>query len=381
MINHPGATRRRIALGEPDAEPGQTIVSFAIMLPVLLGLLALGVDMSALFAQRVQVQSAADLAALAAGTDLPDAAVVTQTARDFSGHNGFTHGSGGVTVAVTTPYTGDENKAEVLITQQAPTFFARFLGVGQVPLLGRAVAMREATGHYAVFAGRDECPDGGDPVLDWPGSSNNVNGSVHSNGNFKLGGSDNLSSSTNTYRCQLHASGSNPGFTATQTGVKPWPVTFTTAQFTCTFGSLTGPSIDLTSSASYWQTPYTVLKPGVYCSGDTISLAASNVTGNVTFIAQRIFVSGSNFNLTTRQNGVLFYSTDTTDSNTAIKVSGSGGSWTGIMYAPGGQADVSGSGNLSLNGSIVAGRVKISGSGFNLTGNGAPSAYRSRLVG
>lgn len=109
---------------------GQAIVSIAIMLPVLLGLLALGVDLSPLFAQRVRVQSAADLAALAAGTDLPEAAVVTQTARDFSGHNGFAHGSGGATVAVTTPYTGDANKAEVLITQQAPTFFARFLGVG-----------------------------------------------------------------------------------------------------------------------------------------------------------------------------------------------------------------------------------------------------------
>ena len=364
----------------PGPERGQTIVSFALMLPALLGLLALGVDLSALFAQRVKIQSAADLAALAAGTDLPNAAVVTQTARDFAGHNGFTHGSGGVTVAVSTPYSGDENRLEVLITQQAPTFFARFLGITQVPLVGRAIAMREATEYYSVFAGHNECPDAGEPNLDWPGSNNNVTGRVHSNGNFKIAGSDNLGSATSTYRCELQNSGSNPGFTAGQTGAKAWPVTFTTAQFSCDFGSLTGPSIDLNSSASYWQTAYTILKPGVYCSGDLIKLSGSNITGNVTFIAQRIDVSGSGNNLTARQNGVLFYSTDTTNSNSAVTLSGSSGTWTGMVYAPGGQAQVSGSGNLTLNGSIVAGRVKMSGTGFNLVGNGAPSTYRPRLV-
>jgi hypothetical protein len=48
---------------------------------------------------------------------------------------------------------------------------------------------------------------------------------------------------------------------------------------------------------------------------------------------------------------------------------GSDGDYTGLLYAPNGTADYSGSNNNSLTGGIVADRIKWSGSGLTLIGN------------
>jgi hypothetical protein len=51
----------------------------------------------------------------------------------------------------------------------------------------------------------------------------------------------------------------------------------------------------------------------------------------------------------------------------AIQFSGSDISWTGLMYAPNGEIQMSSSSNVSLFGSIIAYTVDVSGSNFSIS--------------
>lgn len=75
-------------------------------------------------------------------------------------------------------------------------------------------------------------------------------------------------------------------------------------------------------------------------------------------------MSGSDFTRTPFQDRVLLFAES--DPSDAIKVSGSGGSWIGLMYAPNGRVDIYGSGNLSMSGAIVADTIKLSGSKWSI---------------
>jgi hypothetical protein len=187
-------------------------------------------------------------------------------------------------------------------------------------------------------------------ALQLSGSKNKVTGNVHSNGGLKITGSKNTVSGAVTYRTGCSAN--VKGLTATAAGLQADPLAhLTPAHFPCTFSrtgswNLSGP-----------------LAPGVYCATGTITLSASKVSGDVTFVANRVELSGSNLNLTPNRLGVLIWATGTGD---AVKVSGSNSTFGGIVYAPNGKAELSGS-NLTL-GSIVASTIKLSGSGSTAQG-------------
>ena len=114
---------------------------------------------------------------------------------------------------------------------------------------------------------------------------------VHSNGGLKISGSRNTVSGTLTYRTGCSAL--VKGLTATATGLQADPLAhLTPAHFPCTF-----------SRTGSW-TLSGQLAPGVYCATGTIKLSASKVSGDVTFVANRIEISGSNVNLTPNRLGV-----------------------------------------------------------------------------
>lgn len=92
-----------------------------------------------------------------------------------------------------------------------------------------------------------------------------------------------------------------------------------------------------------------VLPEGVYCAHGTVKLSQSAVTGNnVTFVGLgpngKVHVSGSDLILTPNATvppqamRVLFYAESAADD--AIKLSGSGNTWNGIIYAPNGYTDI-----------------------------------------
>src|SRR5437016_14185801 len=77
-------TMMRASIRMVESETGSVIVMVALTLVVLLGFLALGIDLGMLFAARTDAQRAADAAALSGASafvDTPPAAAVAQIGR------------------------------------------------------------------------------------------------------------------------------------------------------------------------------------------------------------------------------------------------------------------------------------------------------------
>src|SRR4051812_35298065 len=116
--------RRRTRTGER----GQMLALFALMLFVIIGAIAIVVDISWVWTSGLRVQRAADAAALAGVIYLPGAPGSAYTvARAEATKNGYT-GSAGTTV---TPVQDGANprRLQVTISTQVPSFFARIIGI------------------------------------------------------------------------------------------------------------------------------------------------------------------------------------------------------------------------------------------------------------
>jgi hypothetical protein len=70
---------------------------------------------------------------------------------------------------------------------------------------------------------------------------------------------------------------------------------------------------------------------GVYCVTGNFNLSSSNISAHITIVATgQVKISGGGNTLTPYQNGVLAYSQQSSN-NQDINVSGSGGSWSGLL--------------------------------------------------
>jgi len=267
----------------------------------------------------------------------------------------------------------------------------------------RAVASNW-TGGYAIFASQALDCDNHSlhskiiETIHWSGSNAITVGRVHSNSGVKVSDSDNQIQGALTYRCETHISGQDNTFSSgpTQVGVRPPPVSLTLAAFTnnwaaCTF-RVDG-TFDLPGPGAWWEggnESSKRLKPGLYCSDGMIKLSGSDVVApGVTFAATgKVHISGSNFDLTAYRNPaatrpfpslpvfenpeeILIFSSDS-GPGAADAAKPSGSTWRGLLYAPFGQVDISGSANFTVAGRIIASTVKLSGSnwGISYTGRG-----------
>ena len=139
-------TRTRSALGRLSMrrERGQVLIVFATSILLFLLLCAAVVDMSWYWTNNLRMQRAADAAALAGVVFLPgDPATAITVARAEAAKNGYTNGSGGVTV---TPAQDPSNlrRLNVTITGPIGTYFARTVGITSWP------ARRIATADYVL---------------------------------------------------------------------------------------------------------------------------------------------------------------------------------------------------------------------------------------
>lgn len=135
---------------------GTVAVLLALMLPVVLGMLTLGVETGLWFATRRSLQGAADAAALSGAFEvqagLNDAAAAA--ALDAS-RNGFTAGSG-ATITVNNPplsgaYAGDARAVEVILSQPQSLLLSQ-LFLNALTIQARAVALgADGQGQYCVL--------------------------------------------------------------------------------------------------------------------------------------------------------------------------------------------------------------------------------------
>lgn len=129
------------------SEEGQTLVLTALAMTVMLGFLALALDVGILFKTRRWMQTAADAAATAGALNYyfyGNADLATGAAKAASEDNHFKDGADQVIVTVNAPPKSGPNQSkgfvEVIITKPVPTVFMGIFGRNSVGVTTRAVA-------------------------------------------------------------------------------------------------------------------------------------------------------------------------------------------------------------------------------------------------
>jgi uncharacterized membrane protein len=123
---------------------GQILVLATMAMVVLMGFLALTVDVGQFWSLRRDMQTAADAAATAGAIALRLKQDATAAAQSVTALNGFSNGKNSITVTVNNPpaggtYAGNASYVEVVVAQTRPTYFMRVLGYSTVKVNARAV--------------------------------------------------------------------------------------------------------------------------------------------------------------------------------------------------------------------------------------------------
>ncbi len=143
-------------------EGGQMLILFVLALGVLMGMVAMSVDVGLILHERRSLQNAADAAALAAAQELDDStAAAIDMAQQYAVANGVDLTDPEYTFVATTPYQGDPDLIEVQVSRQKGFIFGRVLGLDFVNVPARAVAkatvVPSTSGTYAILALNTTC--------------------------------------------------------------------------------------------------------------------------------------------------------------------------------------------------------------------------------
>lgn len=392
-------------VGRLRHEAGQTVVLFAVLLPLLLGLGAIAVDIGYWYVVGKTAQDTADAAALAAARELsggdPDVAKAKATATATAyvqanmpaadaPHVEFPYIPSSADTGVADGGTPDYTKVEVTVTHATGTFFGGLFGLIAPTVSRRAVAERVEGGRLAIYAHEYRCPE---RALRQSGGDQWIVGLVHSNGTYAVDGHGSYVA-TGTYRDACTPSidsgnsfGGNPSPTPIAEQLN-WPEFFTVSDF-ADYGCTKPLAGELLFSRDG-----DVIDEGVYCA-DKFTVDADNVSGKITVIARQITINGEGHSFTPYTEGLLFFVPpnimpgwpdgpvpeerclqDMED----IDISGSGHHLQGIIFSPCTLIKISQESEdgtpapFDVKGQIIGMRIEIEGEGFRMTGTGAGSS-------
>jgi Flp pilus assembly protein TadG len=124
-----------------EAEAGQVLMLFALLIPVLLGMAALAIDLGSFAAHRRTLQNSADAIALAAAQELPDQAAAQQAALDWADR--YDIDAAELTI-VTSPATASQPNPSVRVTidREHQFHFMAALQVDDAPVSASAKAVK-----------------------------------------------------------------------------------------------------------------------------------------------------------------------------------------------------------------------------------------------
>lgn len=376
-----------------DSETGATAVLVASMMMLFLSVLAWAIDGGVAYDERRDTQSAADMAALAAAFAGPDCENQDwQTAGlEAAAENGFNNDTvtNSVTITNLAPSPGfGPYEARVESTQN--TFFAGALGAGSSTVAAEAVAdcvRQSGLGGYAVFAAATNCPPN---ELKINASGITIDGGVHSNDDLLLtaqaatpgyvDGDITWVDSATIQNVTAINGGTAYQWNVAANGYPPTPGGWDIDDYRPTAGPvppLSGPN-NQGSAGYYYLPPGTTLSgalaDGIYFVDGDLTLSAITVNSG-TFVATGLIKLQGTANTVTSpydSTGLGLFSDnpgvpDCTGSDLAIQWSGSSHVWSGAQFAPNGRIDMSGASNSSVNGSIIAYRIDLSGSTISIT--------------
>lgn len=372
-----------------------------LALVALIGFVGLALDVGFAWGARRRMQTAADAAATAGAVASRLGYTITPAAKDAASLNGFTDGTSGVSVNVTSPYSGgscSSNCVKVSIDQAQSTYFLRVLGYSSIDVKASAVAGAVNSGSCVYTLDKSASPG------------------------LKVSGNANISLSCGAIVNSTQSPGAtcsgSATFTATSIGVAgtasggcftPSPTTGV-SDVANPFSSLgtTAPSCSGGSgSQNITNGQIVVLNAGSYCGGITIHNGATvtltpgtynlgsgglKVTGGTIIGTGVTFVSSSAVSFTGNPivnlsaptsgtyEGILFFDTDTNGS----EITGTGtSSFDGSLYFP--NSNLKYSGNSSTLGYtiIAAGSLEFTGGatlGDNYSSLGGQSPIQSSTL-
>lgn len=296
---------------------GQTLVFFALLLPVLMGFIGLVVDVGTLYVEKARLQSSVDAAAAAGALDLKtlsDHGTSEATARDLLQKNGMSP-TNAAAAAVTYPAKPGDPAAlliRISATEAVPTYFMRVLGfISDIPVSASATAQAisgNGSFTFGLFAAKN---------LTLNGSNNQIGGDVY--GGTSL---------------------SNNGSGITIAG---------TAETTNPLGSkkpLTPPAIVLSSPLPM---------PTINLSGKTTTFSGSNLSGD--FTGQGVVIlTNPNITISGTLKGTFYSAAGTITIKNKSIITGLIYALTGDITSHGSQTSITGGlvagGNITLNGGM-----------------------------
>ncbi len=290
---------------------GQMVIFLGLLFPVLLGFMGLTLDVGFLYHVKRRIQTAADAGAIGGAQEIwrANTTLVTSAAKNDVALNGYNDQN--ATVTVNNPpasglHAGDAAFVEVIISQQAPTFFMRVINQQSALIKARSVAGVMRTPEYCVTAL--------DPTAK---GSLTVQGTATLNTScgVMVNSTDPKGIVANGGACiYADAVGVSGNFVTNGSSncIEPEPVTEVPPVID-PLAYLTPPPIPLPPPIGV-NTKITkgsvTLNPGLYVGGITIT------GGNVTFNAGTYILDGGGLrvsgNAVLKGDGVLFYNTNLT---------------------------------------------------------------------
>jgi Flp pilus assembly protein TadG len=403
------------------SQSGQILVLAAMAMVVLMGFLALTIDVGQFWSIRRNMQTAADAAATAGATALrfrQDAAAAAQSVTSL---NGFTNGNNGVTVTVNNPpasgaYAGNSKYVEVIVAQSKSTYFMHVLGYDSVKVSARAVgsSVDSPACLYALDpASKGAISIGGNSSITLQcGAIDNSNNAAA----LTTGGGGSLTATA----IGVVGGYSGTGFTPVPTtGIAPAadPLSYlqppAVAACNCTNFQT---NVNKSCNGNVFNKGNWTLNSGVYCGGIQI-----NSNNSVTFNPGLYILDGGGLKWTgsgtISGSGVTFFDTQFHNGNSnkfayaGISLSGSAqvnlsaptsGTFEGVLFyqdpsvpSSGGASVISGSSNSTFDGAVYFpttavtftgssssnGYTILIGDTVSVTGNGKLSANYSTLSG
>ena len=332
-------------------EHGQVLALVTMSIVILLGFLALAVDVGMLWSTRRYMQTAADAAAVAAAVALREGDDVITAGRRAATHNSFTDGSSSVTVTINNPpilgpYAGNANYVEAIVEQPQPTYFLRALGYTTVDVSTRAVS-GEINGPACMYSL--------DPTNSKTFSESGGTSSIVANCGL-------LVKSTSTDGLDVSGGGtlsaSSIGVVATaynnsSSTITPTPVT-KIAPFGDPLAGVPQPTVGTcnaltTSGHGYTSTGGDTISQGTYCGGITVSGGKTlNLNpGTYVLLGGGLVVSGSS-NLI--GSGVTFFNTVWTASDPSADDVGNANQYKPIVFSGGSSTALTAPSSGSLQG-------------------------------
>ena len=329
-----------------------SVLAYMVVIPVLAGALAIGVETGQLYRVKHQMQSASDAAALAASIDLIAGKVKSIATADAiyeTQRSGFTNGTNNVTVAVNVPptsgaNTANQNAVEVIVTKTQSLSFGSLLNswMGRtssgytltarsvvVPIASTTTTTATTTTVSSVGCMVALTPNNEQGVTF--SSFNNFNGDCTIMTNSKATGttpgtaSVGMSSFNNATLKSIYTMGSFKAASDLHLTLTTAAQTNQTTAIVDPYSSLAAPSPGTCTYTNYVAPKGNnlTLSPGTYCGGLTVN-GKSNVyfTAGTYYIANGDLIIQADSNVTcsncTGTAGVTFVLTQTTGNNADI---------------------------------------------------------------